>query len=157
MKEKRFVSMEKLNKIVGEGNEPIEIELLDNDHFLKVRETLSRIGIATTQDGENVLWQSCNLLSKKGKYYIVHFKHMFLLDGAFKTTQLSEDDIKRTKYIASLLEAWGLVQRTGKNRGKAVEKINVRVINFGEKLEWTLKQKYDMSKNIKKADNDKNQ
>jgi hypothetical protein len=151
MKEKRFVSIEKLNKIVGEGNEPIEIEALDNDQFLKVRETLSRIGIATTQEGENVLWQSCNLLSKKGKYYIVHFKHMFLLDGAFKTTQLTDDDIKRTKYIASLLEAWGLVTRTGKNRGKAVEKINVRVINFNEKSEWTLKQKYDMSKNIKKV------
>ena len=151
MKEKRFVSIEKLNKIVGEGNEPIEIEALDNDQFLKVRETLSRIGIATTQEGENVLWQSCNLLSKKGKYYIVHFKHMFLLDGAFKTTQLTDDDIKRTKYIASLLEAWGLVTRTGKNRGKEVEKINVRVINFNEKSEWTLKQKYDMSKNIKKA------
>lgn len=151
MKEKRFVSIEKLNKIVGEGNEPIEIEALDNDQFLKVRETLSRIGIATTQEDENVLWQSCNLLSKKGKYYIVHFKHMFLLDGAFKTTQLTDDDIKRTKYIASLLEAWGLVTRTGKNRGKAVEKINVRVINFNEKSEWTLKQKYDMSKNIKKV------
>ena len=151
MKEKRFVSIEKLNKIVGEGNEPIEIEALDNDQFLKVRETLSRIGIATTQEGENVLWQSCNLLSKKGKYYIVHFKHMFLLDGAFKTTQLTDDDIKRTKYIASLLEAWGLVTRTGKNRGKVVEKINVRVINFNEKSEWTLKQKYDMSKNIKKV------
>lgn len=151
MKEKRFVSIEKLNKIVGEGNEPIEIEALDNDQFLKVRETLSRIGIATTQEGENVLWQSCNLLSKKGKYYIVHFKHMFLLDGAFKTTQLTDDDIKRTKYIASLLEAWGLVTRTGKNCGKAVEKINVRVINFNEKSEWTLKQKYDMSKNIKKV------
>lgn len=151
MKEKRFVSIEKLNKIVGEGNEPIEIEALDNDQFLKVRETLSRIGIATTQEGENVLWQSCNLLSKKGKYYIVHFKHMFLLDGAFKTTQLTDDDIKRTKYIASLLEAWGLITRTGKNRGKAVEKINVRVINFNEKSEWTLKQKYDMSKNIKKV------
>lgn len=151
MKEKRFVSIEKLNKIVGEGNEPIEIEALDNDQFLKVRETLSRIGIATTQEGENVLWQSCNLLSKKGKYYIVHFKHMFLLDGAFKTTQLTEDDIKRTKYIASLLEAWGLVTRTGKNHEKAVEKINVRVINFNEKSEWTLKQKYDMSKNIKKV------
>lgn len=151
MKEKRFVSIEKLNKIVGEGNEPIEIEALDNDQFLKVRETLSRIGIATTQEGENVLWQSCNLLSKKGKYYIVHFKHMFLLDGAFKTTQLTEDDIKRTKYIASLLEAWGLVTRTGKNHEKSVEKINVRVINFNEKSEWTLKQKYDMSKNIKKV------
>jgi putative SOS response-associated peptidase YedK len=64
---------------------------------------------------------------------------------------LTDDDIKRTKYIASLLEAWGLVTRTGKNRGKAVEKINVRVINFNEKSEWTLKQKYDMSKNIKKV------
>lgn len=152
MKTKRFVSLEKLNSIVGTGNGPIEIETLDNDQFLKVRETLSRIGIATSQDGTDILWQSCHLLSKKGKYYIVHFKHMFLLDGAFKTTTLTEDDIQRTRYIASLLEAWGLVTRVGAERGKFVEKINVRVINYGEKSQWTLKQKYDMSKNIKKGD-----
>lgn len=152
MKVKRFVSIEKLNKIVGDGNGPVEIENLDNDQFLKVRETLSRIGIATNQDGEDILWQSCHLLSKKGKYYIVHFKHMFLLDGAFKTTQVTEDDVKRTKYIASLLEAWGLVKRVGEDL-EDPEKINVRVINFGEKSKWTLKQKYDMSKNIKKVNN----
>lgn len=152
MKEKRYVSIEKLNKIVGTGNEPVEINVLDNDQFLKVRETLSRIGIATNQNGEDILWQSCNVLSKKGKYYIVHFKHMFLLDGAFKTTQLTEDDVKRTRYIASLLEAWGLVTRVGKNLDKSVEKINVRVINYNEKNKWTLKQKYDMSTNIKKSE-----
>lgn len=152
MKEKRYVSIEKLNKIVGTGNEPVEINVLDNDQFLKVRETLSRIGIATNQNGEDILWQSCNVLSKKGKYYIVHFKHMFLLDGAFKTTQLTEDDVKRTHYIASLLEAWGLVTRVGKNRDKSVEKINVRVINYNEKNKWVLKQKYDMSNNIKKSE-----
>lgn len=152
MKEKRYVSIEKLNKIVGTGNEPVEINVLDNDQFLKVRETLSRIGIATNQNGEDILWQSCNVLSKKGKYYIVHFKHMFLLDGAFKTTQLTEDDVKRTHYIASLLEAWGLVTRVGKNLDKSVEKINVRVINYNEKNKWTLKQKYDMSTNIKKSE-----
>lgn len=149
MKTKRFVSLEKLNSIVGTVNGPVEIETLDNDQFLKVRETLSRIGIATSQDGEDILWQSCHLLSKKGKYYIVHFKHMFLLDGAFKTTTLTEDDSQRTKYIASLLEAWGLVKRV---KQEDVEKINVRVINYGEKSQWTLKQKYDMSKNIKKGD-----
>lgn len=145
---KRFVSINKLEKIVGLDNMPIEIETLDNDQFLKVRETLTRIGIATVQDGENVLWQSCNLLSKKGKYYIVHFKHMFLLDGAFKTTTLTDDDVKRTKYIASLLEAWGLVKRVNKTELDA-EKVNVRVINYGEKSQWKLKHKYDMSKNIK--------
>lgn len=150
MKAKRFVSLEKLNKIVGPGNGPIEIEALDNDQFLKVRETLSRIGIATTTpDGQDVLWQSCNLLSKKGKYYIVHFKHMFLLDGAFNTTKLTSDDVQRTRYIASLLEAWGLVKRVGEEKDQVVEKINVRVINYGDKSKWTLKQKYDMSKNIK--------
>lgn len=149
MKTKRFVSLEKLNKIVGQGNGPIEIETLDNDQFLKVRETLSRIGIATTtEDGENVLWQSCNLLSKKGKYYIVHFKHMFILDGAIKNTVLTEDDVKRTQYIASLLEAWGLLKRV--EQTSPIEKINVRVINYGDKSNWTLKQKYDMSKNINK-------
>lgn len=125
---------------------PVEIETLDNDQFLKVRETLSRIGIATVQDGKNTLWQSCHLLSKKGKYYIVHFKHMFLLDGAFKSTKLTEDDIKRTKYIASLLESWGLVKVV---KSEPVEKVNVRVINFGDKANWQLNQKYDMSKNVK--------
>lgn len=145
---KRFVSINKLEKIVGLDKMPVEIETLDNDQFLKVRETLTRIGIATTQDDENVLWQSCNLLSKKGKYYIVHFKHMFLLDGAFKTTNLTDDDVKRTKYIASLLEAWGLVKLVNKP-AQEVEKVNVRVINYGEKNQWKLKHKYDMSKNIK--------
>lgn len=143
---KRFVSINKLEKVVGAENMPVEIETLDNDQFLKVRETLSRIGIATVQDGKNTLWQSCHLLSKKGKYYIVHFKHMFLLDGAFKSTKLTEDDIKRTKYIASLLESWGLVKVV---KSEPVEKVNVRVINFGDKANWQLNQKYDMSKNVK--------
>lgn len=143
---KRFVSINKLEKVVGAENMPVEIETLDNDQFLKVRETLSRIGIATVQDGKNTLWQSCHLLSKKGKYYIVHFKHMFLLDGAFKNTKLTEDDIKRTKYIASLLESWGLVKVV---KSEPVEKVNVRVINFGDKANWQLNQKYDMSKNVK--------
>ncbi len=145
---KRFVSINKLEKIIGKENMPVEIEALDNDQFLKVRETLTRIGIATTQNDEKILWQSCNILSKKGKYYIVHFKHMFLLDGAFKNTQLSEDDVKRTKYIASLLEAWGLVKVVNPQPNE-VEKVNVRVINYGEKSSWNLKHKYDMSKNIK--------
>lgn len=146
MTNKRFVSINKLEKVIGENNMPVEIETLDNDQFLKVRETLSRIGIATVQDGKNILWQSCNILSKKGKYYIVHFKHMFLLDGAFKSTKLTEDDIKRTKYIASLLESWGLVKVV---KPEPVEKVNVRVINFCDKANWQLNQKYDMSKNIK--------
>ncbi len=148
---KRFVTLNKLLKIVGEDNMPIEIEALDNDQFLKLRETLTRIGIATVQDGKNTLWQSCNVLSKKDKYYILHFKHMFLLDGAFKNTVLTEDDVKRMKYIASLLQAWGLVKIVNP-QPQAYEKINVRVINYGEKSQWVLKQKYDMGKNVKREE-----
>lgn len=150
---KKFVTMAKLNKVIGDANMPIEVETLDNDQFLKVRETLSRIGIATTSDGTNTLWQSCHILSKKGKYYIVHFKHMFMLDGAFKNTKLTEDDVKRTVYITSLLEAWGLVKPVVSIKDR-VEKINVRVINFEDKPNWTLKQKYDMSNNISKGTNE---
>ena len=150
---KKFVTMAKLNKVIGDANMPIEVETLDNDQFLKVRETLSRIGIATTSDGTNTLWQSCHILSKKGKYYIVHFKHMFMLDGAFKNTKLTEDDVKRTVYITSLLEAWGLIKPVVSIKDR-VEKINVRVINFEDKPNWTLKQKYDMSNNISKGTNE---
>lgn len=147
MKTKKYVTIDKLNRFVGDGNGPVEIEVLDNDQFLKVKETLSRIGIATKEDENDVLWQSCHLLSKKGKYYIVHFKHMFLLDGAFKATKLTDDDVRRTKYIASLLEAWGLVKVVNPTE---VEKVNVRVINYADKAKWSLRQKYDMSKNVKK-------
>ena len=90
MKTKKYVTIDKLNRFVGDGNGPVEIEVLDNDQFLKVKETLSRIGIATKEDENDVLWQSCHLLSKKGKYYIVHFKHMFLLDGAFKALEIAQ-------------------------------------------------------------------
>lgn len=144
---KRYVTMSKLEKVIGVEKMPVEVEELNNDQFLKVRETLSRIGIATNINNEKVLYQSCHLLSKKGKYYIVHFKHMFMLDGAFKHTKIADDDVQRTNYIANLLEAWGLVKIVNK---KEVEKINVRVINYDEKDQWVIKQKYDMSKNINK-------
>lgn len=76
---------------------------------------------------------------------------MFLLDGAFKNTVLTEDDVKRMKYIASLLQAWGLVKIVNP-QPQAYEKINVRVINYGEKSQWVLKQKYDMGKNVKREE-----
>ncbi len=145
-KNKRYVTMGKLEAIVGIDKMPVEIESLNNDQFLKVRETLSRIGIATCINDEKILYQSCHLLSKKGKYYIVHFKHMFMLDGAFKHTKIDADDIQRVNYIANLLEAWGLIKIVNK---KEVDKINVRVINYEEKDQWIIKQKYDMAKNIK--------
>lgn len=142
--DKRYVSMNKLLKYVGE-KKPVEIQALDNDQFLKVRETLTRIGIATTVNNENVLWQSCHLLSKKGKYYIVHFKHMFILDGKHESTDITDDDINRTKYIASLLQSWGLI--TIENKDFEFEKTNLKVINYDEKKDWILKQKYKIAKN----------
>lgn len=142
----RYISMNKLLKYVGDLK-PVEIQALDNNQFLKVKETLTRIGIATKLDNQDVLWQSCHLLCKKGKYYIVHFKHMFILDGKFDNTQLTDDDNNRTKYIASLLESWGLIKIV--DQDFKYEKTNLKVIHFNEKENWILKQKYKIAHNLK--------
>ena len=88
------------------SNDMLEVSLSEPDDFLKVRETLSRIGVASRR--EKKLWQSCHLLHKKGKYYIVHFKELFVLDG--KKSSLTENDIERRNTIAGLLSDWGLVE-----------------------------------------------
>lgn len=150
-KSKRYTTLEDVVKHVGVDNAPIEIEVLNDVEFLRVRETLSRIGVVKTsaENGTKTLHQTCNILFKQGKYYIVHFKHMFLLDGAFKQTVLSEEDVHRMQYVAYLLETWGMVTRTGKNRGKFVEKAVIRAINFKDRNKYVLKQNYDMSSKFK--------
>jgi len=119
----------------------LEVELKEPDDFLKIRETLSRIGVASRKD--KILYQSCHILHKQGKYFIVHFKELFALDG--KNTNLSENDIARRNTIAKLLGDWGLVNIKG-----TLEPIaplsQIKIISFKEKSEWLLETKYNIGK-----------
>ena len=119
----------------------LEVTLKEPDDFLKIRETLSRIGVASRK--EKKLYQSCHILHKQGRYYIVHFKELFALDG--KQTNLSENDIARRNTISKLLKDWGLVELKGE-----IEPIaplsQIKIISFKEKNEWTLETKYNIGK-----------
>ena len=122
----------------------IEVSLNEQDDFLKVRETLTRIGVSSRK--EKVLYQSCHILHKQGKYYIVHFKELFALDG--KPSNISENDIQRRNAIANLLEEWGLVKIL--NYKLIEENIaplhQIKIISFKEKDEWQLITKYNIGK-----------
>ena len=111
----------------------LEVGLKEPDDFLKVRETLSRIGVASRK--ERKLYQSCHILHKQGRYYIVHFKELFALDG--KQTNLSENDIARRNTIANLLNDWGLVDVLG-NSENVAPLLQIKVLSYREKDEWTL-------------------
>ena len=119
----------------------LEIGLKEPDDFLKVRETLSRIGVASRK--ERKLYQSCHILHKQGRYYIVHFKELFALDG--KKTNLTENDISRRNTIANLLKDWGLVEIFG-NTESVAPLSQIKVLSFREKNEWTLETKYNIGK-----------
>lgn len=122
----------------------VEVTLVDPDSFLKVRETLTRIGVASRKD--NKLFQSCHILHKQGKYYIVHFKELFALDG--KPTNFSDEDVARRNTIACLLDEWGLVKLIDKQRIQTTKApLNlIKVIAFKEKDEWELVAKYNIGK-----------
>ena len=120
----------------------IEVKLNEGDDFLKVRETLTRIGVASRKD--KTLYQSCHILHKQGKYYIVHFKELFALDG--KDTNLSENDIARRNTIANLLSDWGLIDVIGTSVIEAAPLSQIKVISFKEKNEWKLETKYNIGK-----------
>ena len=117
----------------------LEVSLKEPDDFLKIRETLSRIGVASRK--ERKLYQSCHILHKQGKYYVVHFKELFALDG--KLTNLSENDIARRNTIANLLRDWGLVEVIGKSEPVAPLS-QIKIISFKEKDEWLLETKYNI-------------
>jgi len=119
----------------------LEVGLKEPDDFLKVRETLSRIGVASRK--ERKLYQSCHILHKQGRYYIVHFKELFALDG--KNTNLSENDIARRNTIANLLKDWGLVNMIG-DATVVAPLSQIKVLSFREKNEWTLETKYNIGK-----------
>ena len=120
----------------------LEVVLKEPDDFLKVRETLSRIGVASRKD--KTLFQSCHILHKQGKYYIVHFKELFALDG--KDTNLSENDIARRNTIANLLSDWGLVNVIKTDEVKSAPLSQIKVISFKEKNDWKLETKYNIGK-----------
>ena len=119
----------------------LEVTLKEPDDFLKVRETLSRIGVASRK--EKTLYQSCHILHKQGKYYIVHFKELFALDG--KDTNLSENDIARRNTITNLLNDWGLIEVKGDLEPMAPLS-QIKILSFREKDEWTLVAKYNIGR-----------
>ena len=122
----------------------IEILLKQDDDFLKVRETLTRIGVASRKD--NTLYQSCHILHKRGKYYVVHFKELFALDG--KPTNFNDEDLGRRNTIANLLDEWGIIKLVDPNKSKApvLPLSYVKILPFKEKSEWSLVTKYNIGK-----------
>ena len=141
--------MEENNVIEWAPDAMLEITLNEPDDFLKVRETLTRIGVASRKD--KTLYQSCHILHKQGKYYIVHFKELFALDG--KKSTLVENDIQRRNTIALLLQDWSLV--TIVDTKKVEEKAplsQIKVLPFKEKNEWNLTAKYNIGKKIEGTD-----
>ena len=130
-----------MKEIEWQPERMLEVKLKEPDDFLKVRETLSRIGVASRK--ERKLYQSCHILHKQGRYYIVHFKELFALDG--KETNINENDISRRNSIAVLLSDWGLVEIIGDTEPKAPLS-QIKVISFKEKNEWDLETKYNIGK-----------
>jgi len=128
-----------MNDVIWNPEQMLEIKLKEPDDFLKVRETLSRIGVASRK--EKKLYQSCHILHKQGSYYLVHFKELFALDG--KQTNISGNDIARRNSIAQLLKDWGLVEVVGNIDNKAPLS-QIKVISFKEKGEWILETKYNI-------------
>ena len=121
----------------------VEVTLNEPDDFLKVRETLTRIGVASRK--EKIIYQSCHILHKQGKYYIVHFKELFALDG--KKTNLSLNDVQRRNRIIQLLSDWGLITVTKPEAIADVAPLNqIKVLAFKEKDEWTLESKYNIGR-----------
>ena len=121
----------------------VEVTLNEPDDFLKVRETLTRIGVASRK--EKKIYQSCHILHKQGKYYIVHFKELFALDG--KNTNLSVNDLQRRNRIIQLLSDWGLVAVIKAESIADVAPLNqIKVLAFKEKDEWTLESKYNIGR-----------
>ena len=118
----------------------LEIILNEPDDFLKVRETLTRIGVASRQDKK--LYQSCHILHKQGRYFIVHFKELFLLDG--KKSNFEVNDVARRNTIASLLSDWGLIQFVRKEELQMAPLRQIKIIPFKEKSEWELCPKYNI-------------
>jgi hypothetical protein len=138
--------VEKENNIVEwTTSSMLEVTLEEPDDFLKVRETLTRIGVASRKD--NTLFQSCHILHKQGRYFIVHFKELFLLDG--KKSNLEENDVARRNTIATLMSDWGLLSIDDKEKAQPLAPLRqIKIIPFKEKNNWILQPKYNIGNKL---------
>ena len=127
----------------------VEVTLNEPDDFLKVRETLTRIGVASRK--EKKIYQSCHILHKQGRYFLVHFKELFALDG--KHANLTSNDVQRRNRIAQLLADWGLVDIVDTTKIQDIAPLNqIKVLAYRDKGEWILEQKYNIGKKVKPAE-----
>ena len=138
--------MEENNIVEWNPNDMLEVSLNEPDDFLKIRETLTRIGVASRKD--NKLYQSCHILHKQGRYFIVHFKELFLLDG--KKSNLEENDVARRNTIATLMSDWGLLSIDNKDNAQPVAPLRqIKIISFKDKDQWELCPKYNIGNGVK--------
>ncbi len=127
--------------VFWEPSQMVEIFLSEPDDFLKVRETLTRIGVASRK--EKKIYQSCHILHKQGRYFIVHFKELFALDG--KHTNITQNDIQRRNRITKLLSDWNLVEIANEDEIRDIAPLNqIKVLSYKEKGEWILEPKYNI-------------
>ncbi len=138
--------MEESKIVEWNPNNMLEVTLNEPDDFLKIRETLTRIGVASRKD--NKLYQSCHILHKQGRYFIVHFKELFLLDG--KKSNLEENDVARRNTIATLMSDWGLLTVEKKDLLQPVAPLRqIKIISFKDKNDWELCPKYNIGNGVK--------
>lgn len=130
-------------------NQMVEVILNEPDDFLKVRETLTRIGVASRK--EKKIYQSCHILHKQGRYYLVHFKELFALDG--KHANLTINDLQRRNRIAQLLADWGLITIVDVNKIQDIAPLNqIKVLSYKDKGDWTLETKYNIGSKKKRVE-----
>ncbi len=138
--------MEENNIVEWTPSNMLEVTLNEPDDFLKIRETLTRIGVASRKD--NKLYQSCHILHKQGRYFIVHFKELFLLDG--KKSNLEENDVGRRNTIATLMSDWGLLTVENKDKLQPIAPLRqIKIISFKDKDQWELCPKYNIGNGSK--------
>ena len=138
--------MEENNIVEWTPDNMLEVTLNEPDDFLKIRETLTRIGVASRKD--NKLYQSCHILHKQGRYFIVHFKELFLLDG--KKSNLEENDVARRNTIATLMSDWGLLSIDNKDKLQPIAPLRqIKIISFKDKDQWELCPKYNIGNGSK--------
>ncbi len=143
------MSVVKEPEVNWSSDQMIEISLGEPDDFLKVRETLTRIGVASRK--EKKIYQSCHILHKQGRYYIVHFKELFALDG--KHANLTQNDVQRRNRIVQLLVDWGLVDILNAEKIQDIAPLNqIKVLSYKDKGDWVLETKYNIGSKKKKTD-----
>ena len=143
------MSVVKEPEVNWSADQMVEVTLNEPDDFLKVRETLTRIGVASRK--EKKIYQSCHILHKQGRYFLVHFKELFALDG--KHANLTSNDVQRRNRIAQLLADWGLVGIVDPDRIQDIAPLNqIKVLSFKDKGDWILETKYNIGAKKKKTD-----